>query len=142
WSDREAGAGGVRARRAAGGRWPHGAAAPGGVRRAPAAALRPGPPAAPRRPRRWASPGTRAGRRRARAAGRARPQYPPKPAPNCRCRRKTVARPSITCSIGYHGGMPQRSRIALGFAIIYLLWGGTFLAIKIGDQTLPPLVLA
>src|SRR6185437_16160667 len=49
---------------------------------------------------------------------------------------------SITCSIGYHGGMPQRSRIALGFAIIYLLWGGTFLAIKIGDQTLPARFLA
>jgi len=38
--------------------------------------------------------------------------------------------------------MPRRASIVFGFAIIYLLWGATFLAIKIGDQTLPPLVLA
>src|SRR6185437_9503810 len=94
----------------------------------------------------------------ARARGESRYSRRPPPGESGRPRAPTVstkasaklpvskknrrASASITCSIGYHGGMPQRSRIALGFAIIYLLWGGTFLAIKIGDQTLPPLVLA
>ncbi|MGH9487557.1 MAG: EamA family transporter [Terriglobales bacterium] len=32
--------------------------------------------------------------------------------------------------------------ILAGFAVIYVLWGATFLAVKIGDATLPPLLLA
>lgn len=38
--------------------------------------------------------------------------------------------------------MATRGQILLGFAAIYLLWGSTFLAIKIGDAAMPPLVLA
>ncbi len=37
--------------------------------------------------------------------------------------------------------LPSASILA-SFAIIYIFWGGTFLAIKIGDRSLPPEVLA
>ena len=37
---------------------------------------------------------------------------------------------------------PPRWKTLLAFAIIYLVWGSTFLAIRIGVQEIPPLVLA
>jgi drug/metabolite transporter (DMT)-like permease len=37
---------------------------------------------------------------------------------------------------------PQRWKTVLAFAIIYLVWGSTFLAIRIGVQEVPPLLLA
>jgi drug/metabolite transporter (DMT)-like permease len=37
---------------------------------------------------------------------------------------------------------PQRWRILLAFAIIYFVWGSTFLAIRIGVREVPPLLLA
>ena len=37
---------------------------------------------------------------------------------------------------------PSRSRVAVAFAAVYLIWGSTFLAIRFGIQTLPPLLLA
>jgi drug/metabolite transporter (DMT)-like permease len=37
---------------------------------------------------------------------------------------------------------PQRWKILLAFAIIYFVWGSTFLAIRIGVQEVPPFLLA
>jgi drug/metabolite transporter (DMT)-like permease len=37
---------------------------------------------------------------------------------------------------------PQRWKTLLAFAIIYLVWGSTFLAIRIGVREVPPLLLA
>jgi drug/metabolite transporter (DMT)-like permease len=37
---------------------------------------------------------------------------------------------------------PHRWQTLLAFAIIYLVWGSTFLAIRIGVQEVPPLLLA
>jgi drug/metabolite transporter (DMT)-like permease len=36
----------------------------------------------------------------------------------------------------------QRTRLALAFAAVYLLWGSTFLAMRFGIQTIPPLFMA
>ena len=38
--------------------------------------------------------------------------------------------------------MPQRAKILLAFAVIYLVWGSTFLAIRIGVHEVPPLLFA
>ena len=38
--------------------------------------------------------------------------------------------------------MPQRLKILLAFAVIYLVWGSTFLAIRIGVHEVPPLLFA
>lgn len=38
--------------------------------------------------------------------------------------------------------MPSRARIVLAFAAIYLLWGATYLAIRVGVGSVPPLLLA
>jgi len=37
---------------------------------------------------------------------------------------------------------PPKWKILLAFAIIYLVWGSTFLAIRIGVHEVPPLLLA
>src|ERR1017187_301518 len=37
---------------------------------------------------------------------------------------------------------PNRWKILFAFAIIYLVWGSTFLAIRIGVREVPPLLLA
>jgi len=37
---------------------------------------------------------------------------------------------------------PQRWKILLAFAIIYLVWGSTFLAIRVGVREVPPFLLA
>jgi drug/metabolite transporter (DMT)-like permease len=37
---------------------------------------------------------------------------------------------------------PSRSRIALNFAAVYVLWGSTYLAIRIGVQDLPPALMS
>src|ERR1700731_1340067 len=37
---------------------------------------------------------------------------------------------------------PKRWKILLAFAIIYLVWGSTFLAIRVGVREVPPLLLA
>ncbi|HEY5219935.1 MAG TPA: EamA family transporter [Gemmatimonadaceae bacterium] len=36
----------------------------------------------------------------------------------------------------------QRTRIVVAFAAVYLLWGSTFLAMRVGIQTIPPLFMA
>ena len=36
----------------------------------------------------------------------------------------------------------QRGRLVLAFAAVYLLWGSTFLAMRFGIQTIPPLFMA
>jgi drug/metabolite transporter (DMT)-like permease len=36
----------------------------------------------------------------------------------------------------------SRSQIVLAFAAVYVLWGSTYLAIRIGDETIPPFLLA
>jgi drug/metabolite transporter (DMT)-like permease len=41
-----------------------------------------------------------------------------------------------------HTPKPQRWKILLAFAIIYFVWGSTFLAIRIGVQEVPPFLLA
>ena len=48
----------------------------------------------------------------------------------------------------YHGGMstasprPATWKILLAFAIIYLVWGSTYLAIRIGVREMPPFLMA
>src|SRR5580700_1889805 len=37
---------------------------------------------------------------------------------------------------------PSRWKILLAFAIIYLVWGSTFLAIRVGVREVPPFLLA
>src|ERR1700675_3739233 len=37
---------------------------------------------------------------------------------------------------------PSRWKTALAFAIIYLVWGSTFLAIRVGVREVPPFLLA
>src|ERR1700734_988842 len=37
---------------------------------------------------------------------------------------------------------PHRWKIVLAFAIIYLVWGSTFLAIRVGVREVPPFLLA
>lgn len=37
---------------------------------------------------------------------------------------------------------PPRVRVGLAFAALYLLWGATYLAMKIGIETIPPFLLA
>src|SRR5271155_1416086 len=41
-----------------------------------------------------------------------------------------------------HATRPNRWKTLLAFAIIYLVWGSTFLAIRIGVREVPPLLLA
>lgn len=45
--------------------------------------------------------------------------------------REATVRPAAT-----------RTQIALAFAAVYVLWGSTYLAIRIGDETIPPFLLA
>jgi drug/metabolite transporter (DMT)-like permease len=40
------------------------------------------------------------------------------------------------------GSRPQTWKIVLAFAIIYLVWGSTFLAIRVGVREVPPFLLA
>ncbi len=42
---------------------------------------------------------------------------------------------------GDHPG-PRRARLVLAFAAVYLLWGSTFLAMRFGIRTIPPLFMA
>jgi len=39
-------------------------------------------------------------------------------------------------------GPPSRSRVAIAFAAVYLLWGSTYLAIRFAIETLPPFLMA
>ena len=36
----------------------------------------------------------------------------------------------------------RRARLLIAFAALYLIWGSTYLAIRIGLETLPPFALA
>jgi drug/metabolite transporter (DMT)-like permease len=42
---------------------------------------------------------------------------------------------------GFSSGLLARSRIIAAFAAIYLIWGSTFLAVTLGLQSIPPLLL-
>ena len=42
----------------------------------------------------------------------------------------------------YPGQRPNRTRIALAFAAIYLIWGSTYLAILYAIETIPPFLMA
>ena len=37
---------------------------------------------------------------------------------------------------------PSRLKIAIAFAAVYLIWGSTYLTIRISDETIPPLLMA
>ena len=37
---------------------------------------------------------------------------------------------------------PRKSRVALAFAAVYVVWGSTYLAIRFGVQTIPPFIMA
>ncbi|HEX9614881.1 MAG TPA: EamA family transporter, partial [Bacteroidota bacterium] len=37
---------------------------------------------------------------------------------------------------------PSRPKIILAFAAVYIIWGSTYLAIRIGVETIPPFLLA
>jgi drug/metabolite transporter (DMT)-like permease len=39
-------------------------------------------------------------------------------------------------------GMSQRVRVALAFAAVYVIWGSTYLAIRIAVETIPPFLMA
>jgi drug/metabolite transporter (DMT)-like permease len=39
-------------------------------------------------------------------------------------------------------GAPSRLHLALAFATIYVIWGSTYLAIRIGVQSIPPFLMA
>ena len=39
-------------------------------------------------------------------------------------------------------GAPSRSLVAAGFAVVYLVWGSTYLAIRVAIETLPPFLMA
>ena len=41
-----------------------------------------------------------------------------------------------------HTGRPSRAKIVLAFAVVYIIWGSTYLAIKIAVQTIPPFWMA
>jgi drug/metabolite transporter (DMT)-like permease len=43
---------------------------------------------------------------------------------------------------GAHVRSASRTQIVLAFAAVYVLWGSTYLAIRIGDETIPPFLLA
>ena len=43
---------------------------------------------------------------------------------------------------GAHLRVASRAQIVLAFAAVYVLWGSTYLAIRIGDETIPPFLLA
>lgn len=40
------------------------------------------------------------------------------------------------------GGRPSRAKIVLAFGVIYIVWGSTYLAIRIAVQTIPPFWMA
>jgi drug/metabolite transporter (DMT)-like permease len=40
------------------------------------------------------------------------------------------------------GAAPTRGRLILAFAAVYVIWGSTYLAIRIGVETLPPFLMA
>ena len=44
-------------------------------------------------------------------------------------------------SAGLSSGLLARGRLIAAFAAIYLIWGSTFLAVALGVQTIPPLLL-
>ena len=37
---------------------------------------------------------------------------------------------------------PSRARVALAFAAVYLIWGSTYLAIRVAIDSVPPFVMA
>jgi len=52
------------------------------------------------------------------------------------CTARIKARPAV------HSAHPPRWKTLLAFAIIYLVWGSTFYAIRVGVHEVPPLLLA
>jgi len=40
------------------------------------------------------------------------------------------------------GARPSRVKVVLAFAVVYIIWGSTYLAIKFAIQTIPPLLMA
>jgi drug/metabolite transporter (DMT)-like permease len=52
--------------------------------------------------------------------------------------------PSVSASIGSRAGKESSWTpfLILNFAAVYLLWGGTFFAMKLGVESFPPLILA
>jgi drug/metabolite transporter (DMT)-like permease len=40
-----------------------------------------------------------------------------------------------------HSKMPSLAQLGLGFAVIYLIWGSTYLAIRYAVETIPPLLM-
>ena len=41
-----------------------------------------------------------------------------------------------------HAIQATRARLVLAFAAVYLIWGSTYLAIRVAIETLPPLLMA
>ena len=56
------------------------------------------------------------------------------------CRQN--ARPRIKARSPVHSAHPPRWKTLVAFAIIYLVWGSTFYAIRVGVHEVPPLLLA
>ena len=43
--------------------------------------------------------------------------------------------------IAPHPAAPSSGKVALNFGLVYLLWGSTYLAIRISDEAIPPAVM-
>src|SRR6478736_10059206 len=49
---------------------------------------------------------------------------------------------SMRSPSGAHLRSASQAQVVLAFAAVYVLWGSTYLAIRIGDETIPPFLLA
>jgi len=49
---------------------------------------------------------------------------------------------SLRSPSGAHLRGASKTQVVLAFAAVYVLWGSTYLAIRIGDETIPPFLLA
>src|SRR5687768_9577533 len=69
--------------------------------------------------------------------------------PNPPCRTAGFIFPSVSGSSGEKGTMekpisahPSKTLVLLAFAVIYIVWGSTYLAIRVVVETMPPFLSA
>lgn len=56
-------------------------------------------------------------------------------------REVEIGGPSMAIPSPKHLRLPSRTRVVLGFAAIYLIWGSTYLGIRYAVETIPPLLM-
>jgi drug/metabolite transporter (DMT)-like permease len=54
----------------------------------------------------------------------------------------TASAGGFSASVGGSSASPSTSRLVLGFGAVYLIWGSTYLAIRIAIETIPPFTMA